>query len=240
MLLKDQAIVFRTHKYGESSLIVELYTQQKGVRKYIINGVRSPKARTKANLLQVMTLLDIVAYERDDKDINRLKELRPSYIYQSIPFDIRKGTVGLFMIEVARKAIKEKEENTPLFNFLSNTFRLLDTSPHSIAHFHLVFLLELSTFLGFQPAGSYSDETSIFNLMEGEYVATSPDHGHYLSGNLSIALDQLLDHNTGNCHELKLERELRKRLLEQLVFYYQLHLDGLGVIHSHQILKEVF
>jgi len=240
MLLKDQAIVFRTHKYGESSLIVELYTLQKGVRKYIINGVRSPKARTKANLLQVMTLLNIVAYERDDKDINRLKELRPSYIYQSIPFDIKKGTVGLFMIEVARKAIKEKEENTALFNFLSNSFRFLDASPHSIAHFHLVFLLELSTFLGFQPAGCFSKETPVFDLLEGDFTGSIPEHGHSLTGNLAIALDQLLNHTTTNSHELVLDRELRKRLLEQLVFYYQLHLDGLGVIHSHQILQEVF
>ncbi len=240
MLLKDQAIVLRTHKYGESSLIVELYTQGKGVRKYIINGVRSAKGRTKANLLQVMTLLDIVAYERDDKDLNRLKELRPTYIYQSIPFDIRKGTVGLFMIEVARKAIKEKEENIPLFNFLSSSFRLLDVTHESITHFHLVFLIELSAYLGFQPAGCYSEETPVFDLLEGEFVGFSPDHGHSLTGNLAISFDQLLNHTVIDSHEIKLERELRKRLLEQLVFYYQLHLDGLGVIHSHQILKDVF
>ena len=240
MLLKNQAIVFRANKYGESSLIVELYTQTKGVRKYIINGVRSPKARTKANLLQVMTLLDIVAYERDDRDINRLKELRPSYIYQSIPFDIRKGTVGLFMIEMASKSIKEKEENLPLFNFLSNAFRLLDVTKESIAYFHFVFLIELSTYLGFQAAGYYSEQTPFFDLEEGEFVATKPEHGNSLSANLAEAFGQLLEHTMLTSHELKIERNLRKRLLEQLVFYYQLHLDGMGVIYSHQILKEVF
>ncbi len=240
MLLKDQAIVFKTHKYGESSLIVELYTQTKGIRKYIINGVRSPKARTKANLLQVMTLLDIVAYERDDRDINRLKELRPSYIFQSIPFDIRKGTVGLFMIEMASKSIKEKEENLPLFSFLSNAFRLLDVTKASIAYFHLVFLIELSTYLGFQAAGYYSEDTPYFDLEEGAFVSALPEHGNSLSSNLAEAFGLLLDHTILSSHELKIERTLRKRLLEQLVFYYQLHLDGMGVIHSHQILKEVF
>ncbi len=187
-----------------------------------------------------MTLLDIVAYERDDRDINRLKELRPSYIYQSIPFDIKKGTVGLFMIEMASKSIKEKEKNLSLFNFLSKTFRLLDVTKESIAHFHLVFLIELSAYLGFQAAGYYSKETPFFDLEEGEFVAIKPEHGNSLNADLAQAFGQLLDHTILNSHELKIERMLRKRLLEKLVFYYQLHLAGMGVIHSHQILKEVF
>lgn len=240
MLLKDQALVFKTHKYGESSLIVELYTHQKGLRKYIINGVRSAKARTKANLLQPMNLLDIVAYDRDDKEINRLKELRFAYIYQSIPFDIRKGTIGLFMVEVARKAIKETEANPNLFAFLFNSFRLLDASNQSAANFHLAFLVELSAFLGFKPAGHCCEATPFFDLQEGEFLSMHAAKGHIIRGETAQAFSQLLDYHLLNCHELQLSRENRRKLLEQLVLYFQLHLEGMGTIHAHQILKEVF
>lgn len=240
MLVKTRGIVFRTHKYGESSLIVEMYTEQKGLRKYIISGVRSAKARTKASLLQVMTLLDIVAYERDDRDLNRLKEIQPAHIYQSIPFDVRKGAVGLFMVEVARKAIKEREENKALFHFLFERFVGLDTTPQGVANYHLAFLLELSAYLGFSPAGDYSKETPYFDLEAGEFVATQPDHTAYLIDDTAIAFYEMLHHPAPRAYELKLEREVRQKLLTELTRYFQLHLEGMGTINAHLILREVF
>ncbi|MEL6276480.1 MAG: recombination protein O N-terminal domain-containing protein, partial [Bacteroidota bacterium] len=54
MLITTRAIIFRATKYQESSLILDAYTELKGLRKYIISGVRKAKARTPASLLQVM------------------------------------------------------------------------------------------------------------------------------------------------------------------------------------------
>lgn len=240
MLVKTRGIVFRTHKYGESSLIVEMYTEQKGLRKYIISGVRSAKARTKASLLQVMTLLEIVAYERDDRDLNRLKEIQPAYVYQSIPFDVRKGAVGLFMVEVARKAIREREENQPLFRFLFERFAGLDAATKGVANYHLAFLLELSSYLGFSPSGAYSAATPIFDLEEGEFVASTPAHANFLLEEKAIAFYEMLHHPAHRAHELRLERELRQQLLNELIRYFQLHLEGMGEINAHLILREVF
>ena len=240
MLVKTRGIVFRTHKYGESSLIVEMYTEQKGLRKYIISGVRSTKARTQASLLQVMTLLEIVAYERDDRDLNRLKEIQPAYIYESIPFDVRKGAVGLFMIEVARKAIREREENQPLFRFLFERFAGLDAAQEGVANYHLAFLLELSSYLGFSPAGEYSAATPLFDLEAGEFVAIPPPHAHYLVDDTALAFYEMLHHAAPKAHELRLEREVRQKLLTELIRYFQLHLEGMGEVNAHLILREVF
>ena len=240
MLVKTRGIVFRTHKYGESSLIVEMYTEQKGLRKYIISGVRSAKARTQASLLQVMTLLEIVAYERDDRDLNRLKEIQPAYIYESIPFDVRKGAVGLFMVEVARKAIREREENQPLFRFLFERFAGLDAAQEGVANYHLAFLLELSSYLGFSPAGEYTEATPFFDLEAGEFVALPPAHAHYLLDETALAFYEMLHHSAPKAYELRLEREVRQKLLNELIRYFQLHLEGMGEVNAHLILREVF
>lgn len=240
MLVKTRAIVLRTHKYGETSLIAELYTEQKGLRKYVINGVRSAKAKTKANLLQGMTLLEIVAYEREDRDLNRIKEIRPSYIYETIPFDVRRGTIGLFMLEVVRKAIREREPNEPLFNFLYDRFVGLDATPNSIANYHLVFLVELSTYLGFLPAGRFSARNCVFDLREGAFLSTPPEHPNYLIDEQAEAFSQLLGVVAPQAHQLSISRSIRQQLLDQLVRYYQFHLEGMGEVHAHQILREVF
>ena len=96
MLIATRGIVFRTIKYSESSIIADIYTEARGLQSYYINGIRSEKAKLKAGLFQPMSLLEIVAYAREDKSLNRIREARLTYAYQSIRFDGRKGTINLF------------------------------------------------------------------------------------------------------------------------------------------------
>jgi len=192
MLLKTKGIIFRTVKYSETSIIADIYTEEKGLRSYIISGVRSRNARIKASVLQVMTLIDMVAYHREDKTLTRIKEIKVAHVFQSIPFDIVKGAVGLFMIELARKTIKESEENKPLFNFLYGSFQELDTSTFPVSNFHIGFMVELTAFLGFLPGGQYSKETRCFDLSEGVFITEDMEGHNCLNEGQSILLDAFL------------------------------------------------
>lgn len=240
MLIKTKGIIFRSLKYSETSIIADIYTKTKGLRTYIISGVRSKKARVSASLLQLMSLVDIVAYHREDKEMTRLKEIRPAVIYQSIPFDVFKGAVGMFMIEVAQKAIKEKEENAPLFYYLYDSFCYLDATEESVSNLHLHFILHLTTFIGFRPGGVCDEDTPYFDLKEGFFSAVMPNHIDYLDEEQSQLLFQLLEVNRMEAHSIKLTRSQRNDLLENLLLFYRLHIENFPTINSHGILKEVF
>ncbi|NUQ26790.1 MAG: DNA repair protein RecO [Saprospiraceae bacterium] len=239
MLLKTRGIVFRTLKYAESSIIADIYTEDKGLRKYIFNSVRKAKSRISPSVLQVMSLVDLVAYEREDRDLNRVKEIQPAYVYHTIPFDVKKGAVGLFMAEIIRKTIREEEENRPLFSFIYDNFCHLDQTTHSIANAHLYFMLEFSAYLGFLPGGEANKQTPFFDLSEGVFVSQIPSHLYYLDERHSILLHYLLHASPETHHELKLTREERRHLLQHLLDYYRLHIENFPDIHAHQILFEV-
>lgn len=239
MLIKTRGIVLKTIKYGESSIIADIYTENKGLRKYIINGVRSQKARVRASLLQVMSLVEMVVYDREDRDLNHIKEIRASYVYHSLPFDVRKGAIALFIAEISRKTIHDTEENLQLFDFLFETFRHLDETTAPVNNLHLHFLLELSGFLGFLPGGEYCQETPFFDMQEGIFVVSMPMHQHYLDEDFSEIISTLLQVPVTSCHELKMNTSQRRKLLQYLLDYYRLHIDYLPEIHAHQILQEV-
>lgn len=239
MLIKTRGILLKTIKYGETSVIAEVYTEERGLRKYAINGVRSKKARVHASLLQVMSLVEMVVYNREDRDLNHIKEIRPAHVYQSLPFDIKKSALALFMAEIIRKTIRESEENKPLFDFLFTTFQYLDKTLLPIGNTHLFFLVELTAFLGFLPAGEYAKETPFFDLQEGMFIPVIPSHPYYLEEHLSELLHQLLHSALTHCHELKITPSQRRLLLHNLLDYYKLHMDFMPDIHSHQILHEV-
>ena len=239
MLITTRAIIFRATKYQETSLILDAYTELKGLRKYIISGVRKAKARTPASLLQVMNLVEIVAYEREDREINRLKEVRLAYPYQRIPFDFTRGTLGLFMAEVARKTVRERENNPALFQFLYRSFQFLDQTEEALANVHLHFLLELSTYLGFMPSGEWTVQTPIFDLQEGQFISMLPGHPHYLTEEKSAWVHQLLHLDKVHAWEIKIPKKYRLELLRELLLYYRLHLEGIGEVNSLEVLREV-
>jgi DNA repair protein RecO (recombination protein O) len=239
MLIKTKGIVFRAIKYAESSIIADIYTESHGLQKYIVNGVRSQKSRTKASLFQIMTWVDLVAYNREGRDLQRIQEIRSAYVYQSIPFEVRKGAVGMFMAEIARKTIREEEPNPALFDFLFETFTFLDATHHTFANIHLSFLLNLCGYLGFMPGGDFSIETPIFDLQEGFFVENAVPNAVQLDQEQSDLFYQLLQLPITDCHEIKMNRQQRNLLLERLLDYYRLHIEHFPTINSHQILQDV-
>jgi DNA repair protein RecO (recombination protein O) len=118
MLHSTKAIVLRTVKYGETSLVATLYTELFGVQAYLINGVRTDKkSGTKANLFQPGTLLDTIVYHHPSKNLQRIKEVRIATIYQSIHRQIIKNAIAIYVVELISKTITEPECNPELYHF---------------------------------------------------------------------------------------------------------------------------
>lgn len=239
MLIKTRGIIFRSIKYSETSVISDIFTEEKGLRSFIISGVRTKKAKVSASVLQVMTLVDMVAYFRDDKDLHRIKEIKADRVYASLPFDIVKGAVGLFMAELARKTIRESEQNQALFNFLYDTYVLLDETANPVNNFHLSFMIELSGFLGFMPEGIFGNGSVYFDLEEGVFVENVPQHLHYLDKDQSALLNLFLKTNMQESHNINTSRSSRKALLNNLLLFYKLHIENFQNINAHLILEEV-
>ncbi len=234
MLIKTRGIIFKALKYSETSLILDIYTEEKGLQKYIVSGVRSKGAKMKMGILQPTTLVEMVAYSRDTKNMHRIKEIKAAHIYQSLPFDVLKGTIGLFMVELAQKTIKEQEANQDLFDFLYNQFVALDQAPTLPSNFHLSFMLILTEHLGFTPNGSWSPETPYLDMKEGTFVELEPLHQYAPSKMVSENISLFLEGKEPN-----ITRKERQRLLENCITYYRLHVENFTGLNTHTILKEV-
>lgn len=234
MLIKTRGIIFKAIKYSETSLILDVYTEEKGLQKYIISGVRSKGARTKVGILQPTSLVDMVAYYRVNKNMNRIKEIKAGHIYQKIPFDVMRGTIALFLVELAQKTIKEEEANPVLFHFLFDQFTQLDTVDDLPSNFHLYFMAQLAKYLGFAPANEWSIDTPYFDMREGKFEPLEPLHQYTASKEISQHIGLLLKNENAT-----ITRKERQIILERLLLYYQLHIENFTGLNTHAILKEV-
>ena len=239
MLLKTRGIIFRTMKYSETSIIADIFTEEKGLNSFIISGVRNPKSKVGSGLFQVMSLVDLVAYFKDDGKLNRIKEVRPAHIYQSIPFQIEKMAVGMFIAEVCQKSIKTAEENQEFFDFLMESFVFLDETKKSVANYHLTFMMALTRFLGFLPNGEYSIDTPYFDLKEGTFEDVVPVHPNFLKKEDSADFGTILKSNLVASHELNFSRTQRKALINNLLDFFKYHVENFGEVNTHKVFETV-
>jgi DNA repair protein RecO (recombination protein O) len=239
MLIKTRGIVLRVVKYGETSVIADVLTEEKGLHTFIVSGVRSPKPKISPGLLQVLSLVDVVAYFRAEKSMDRVKEISANVLYRSIPFDVRKMAISFFVAEVCQKTIRSTGENRLLFEFLHDTCCFLDDTGEQVGNFSIAFLVALSEYHGFRPDGRYSVLTPYFDLREGTFEKAIPPHPDYLDGEDGVLLDTFLRTPLQLCHTIRLTPEARRRLFHRLLDFYSLHSDNFS-LRSHAVLESVF
>lgn len=238
MLQKTRGIVLRSTEYGETSLIVRVYTELFGIQSYIVNSVRKKHAAIHSNIFQPLTPIALVAYHKNRPGIQRMADVRPNPALVNIPFDMQKSSMIFFLDEVLLKSVHEEEANPQLFEFISNAIVWLDESHRAGNDFHLIFLLKLTQFLGFAPSRNYNEERNIFNLREGIFQDELPTHPNSISGNQSKYFSELI--NAGYSSALGYSSDERRALIETILEYFELHIEGFGNIKSHKVLEVVW
>jgi DNA repair protein RecO (recombination protein O) len=202
-----------------------------GLQSYIVNSVRQKAGRIA--LFQPFTLLEMVVYTSPRGGITRISEYKCEYPFSSIPYDIRKSSILLFLSEMLSHTIREEEENKPLFDFLYQAIRSFDQQAEGFENFHLQFLLQLSYYLGFGPT-SGAEITSQVAFSGTGLIDGRPAIIHFQM--YEALFDQLL-HQPGQAAVPN--GRVRRELLQIIIKYYQLHVEKLGEIRSLQVLSEV-
>ncbi len=242
MTHKTKGIVLRTIKYGETSLVVTIFTELFGVQTYMVNGVRTTKkSAAKANYFQPASILDMVVYHSEHKAMHRIKEFSWAYLYDTVLTDVIKNSIAGYMMELLQKSLKQPEANIDLFHFCEDVLMQLDKSNRKVAaNFPVFFALHLAWFLGFRITDNYDEENIFLDLLEGIFIDHQPVHPNFLSGEAAALTSQLLRvMQPYELEDLKLNHIIRRQLLLSYQDYYALHISEFGQMKTLLILHEV-
>lgn len=243
MVHKTKGIVLRSVKFGETSVVVTLFTELFGLQAYLVNGVRttSKKGSTKSAFFQPAAILDLIAYHNEFKNLNRLKEFKWAYLYDHILSDIKKNAVSLFMIELLTKCLKQPETNEELFNFMEDCLHQLDKASAAVtANFPLFFALHLAVFFGFRISDTFSETKTYLDLQEGKFILHQPQHPHFLHNREAAIVSHLLKiMQPAELDQVSISREERRRVTQALEEYYTLHIADFGTMRTLPVLREI-
>jgi len=234
-----KGIILHHVNYGESSVIVQAYTDRYGRLSMIINSIRGIRTKFSMNMIQPLSLVEMEILYKQNREIQRIKEISNPLQYHSIPYQIQKSSQAMFMAEILYKSLREEEANTALFDFLINSVQVLDLLERNVSSFHVVFLIQLSKHLGFFPRNNFGGDVCFFDLRGGQFASLPLSHPDYLDKELSVLMHKLLKINLKDLDTIESASLARTGLTEALIDFYSLHISGLGKIRSLPILREI-
>lgn len=237
MLLQTKGITLKITNYSESSVVAQIYTEAAGLQSYMINGARKAKAKIPLNMLQPFHLLELIVYKKETTNLQRIKEAQQSPVLRSIPLDIVKTSIALFLNEVLYKVLRHQHPDPFLYQFMENSIIWLDQTDEGLANYPLIFLAKLTHYLGFKPEIS---QKPYVDLMEGKFTDQLPGHVYTIQSPHSDYFREIMNCSYSACNKIKLKRSDRSYLLQKLIDYYRLHTENFGEINSLYILEEVF
>ena len=240
MLTKTQAIVLHSLKYGETRLIVDMFTRSQGRQSFIVSIPKSVKGKIKKQLFQPLTLLEIESDLRPKLQLQKLSDIRLASPFSSIPFDPNKLSISLFIAEFLYYALRSEQHNEPLFDYIVNSIQWLDAQTDRFANFHLVFLMRLSRFLGFYPNLEHYQSGDYFDLRESVFLSTPPVHRDFLHPQEAEKIQLMMRMDFPTMHLFRMSHQERNRLLEVSLIYYRLHIPDFPELKSVSVLQELY
>lgn len=237
-LQKTRGLVLRLLPFNDKNRIAKIYTEHFGLRTFIVNAGSTRSSRQKTALLQALQPIWLETTFSETNKLNRLGEITAAGNINQAMQDHTKRSLLLFLNEVLYKCLREEQPDEPLFNFLVSSIDFLNKAPGNCNNFHLLFLIEMSRYLGFMPVSNYSTYHKYFYFREGLF-------DNFKSDNLMMDEEQsrhfahLLSLNFETMDQVQLNTTSRNKLLENILFYYTQHLPAFKDLKSLEILAEI-
>lgn len=238
MVTSTSAIVLSKIRYKDNDIIVKLFTKEYGAISFIVKGSQnSKKNKIKYVYFQELTILEIQFNYNSKRDLQYIKDIEIKHNYTSSHTDLVKVSVIMFLSEVLSNVITHQKRDIQLYNYIEESLIWYDINK-SNTYFHMIFLIELTRYLGFYP-DMLSNNFKYFNLEGGSYEKSKTSE-YSITGDSLNLFNQILGIKFDSNPLPALNSKDKMEIINIILTYYKLHINNFKPIKSLEIVKNIF
>jgi len=150
--VKDQAFIIHKTDFGESDLIITLFTLARGRVSAIGKGAKRSRKRFPGSL-ELFSRVAFAGFIRHPLALTRIDECRLLEPYLGLQESLRSYYCGSYFLEIINRCCPERQANPGIFNLLDEIFEFLAAGGRQ-RNFNCrirLFELQLISLLGFKP-----------------------------------------------------------------------------------------
>ena len=226
MIVHTSAIVLKSFPYGDTSLIAQCFSKDKGKISVIIKGARTKK-KSKAAFFEPLSHIDLIYNYRQSRELQIVSKVHFLNYWSRILNNLRSVTLSMAILELTDKALSFEDPHPNLYLMLKDVLNAIneqDSDPNLLFWFYECILL---SHLGFRPNLEQSTlpGLNLPSLDEGQ------NSRNILSSLLSGRLDRLPKDTVTED-----DRKIISKYLWVLLCY---HFEGLSKVKSFQVARAI-
>ncbi|MBS7370781.1 MAG: DNA repair protein RecO [Bacteroidaceae bacterium] len=235
---RTHGIVLRKVRYNDTGMIVDIFTASRGTVSFLAKTGKG--SRLRAPLLTPLAIVDIRFRWRQQRPLQLLDDVQTAMPYTALGMDPVRTSVALFLQEFLYHTLKNEVANEALFDYVTQSMRILDEATDGLANFHLAFMIRLTHYLGLWPRTENWQRGCMLDLKEGVMTCHTPEHRFWVSAEDTSRIPILARMTFSNMRYFRMNRAQRNTILEGLITYYRLHVPEFPELRSVEILREIF
>ena len=226
MIVHTSAIVLKSFPYGDTSLIAQCFSKDKGKIGVIIKGARTKK-KSKAAFFEPLSHIDLIYNYRQNRELQIVSKVHFLNYWSRILNNLRSVTLSMAILELTEKALSFEDPHPNLYLMLKDVLNAIneqDSDPNLLFWFYECVLL---SHLGFRPNLEKSDlpGLNLPNLDEGQ--------------NSRLILSSLLSERLDKLPKDTVTEDDRKIISKYLWVLLCYHFEGLNKVKSFQVAREI-
>lgn len=227
-IVKTEAFVLKSFRYGETSKIVTLFTKDFGKLNAVVKGARTYKSKI-CGVLESMNYINTVIYLKENRDLQLLTNAEYKKSFGNILIDFERLQASFRIIEMLNKSVIENDINRNIFELLINTYEMLNDAESNVYRCILHFQIQLVNVLGLSPDFSDPDH---------DFETFFENNEFYLSKS-QLEEFKIYKNNSFSLIDTPIENNMLIHLIEGYERYLLLHTQGYKFYRSKKIFLEL-
>lgn len=234
-------IALRTIRYSDSRSILSAWTAERGFMSFAMPAGNGREANRRRALTMPLAAFEGICDIRPGREVMFIKDLKPMKVGMEMISDPAKLAVALFLAEVYERMLRTSQRDDALSLVVFDTVNALNSAGRrGVANFALWALYRLSIPLGIEPDMSAWRHGSLFDMHSAAWTMTMPVNGSALDAGEGAAVRLLSRMTCDNIERIRLTRDQRRKMLDGILHYYDLHYCKLTPLNSLEIVRELF
>lgn len=251
-LIRDDGIILRNIRHGETSSIITVFTRERGKIGLISKGARRRIKSGSPLALELFTEAEFVYYHKPTRDLQLLKELALQNPHLGIRDSLSGMTIGSAILELLLCSLREEDPHQDLYFATREALLALDY--HEGVSLPLLWKYELILFkaLGFglqmqkcavtgKPLTPPFSAPIRFRYRDGVFLSpettfSGPTDGVLTSESFAL-LSRLSEASYQFAGRLKVKESTEQELIRFLQSYLESHLPVRGTLRSLEALR---
>ena len=223
MKIKTHAFVLKTTIFKESSLIIRMFTREKGKSTYIVKAAMRQKSPNKA-IYQQLNEIEIDYSHHPKKQIHPVYSVKLVEDWENICTDLKKTVLCTSMLEIIDKSYDEEIPDAETYDTLKQVMSYFESNSSNLNNAFYYFILHFLKNSGY----------NILSAKKHPVILRFQKKNINILNDLNLIFDLDLNEMNKQENNPKYEKKIMTRFMSELVRYH------FPDVKSFKVAKDLF